>query len=94
MLYVIDCTDKVGHLQTRLDNRDAHLNYLTGFSEQLVMAGPFLSETGDMIGSMLILDFESVEAAKAFCEEDPYAVAGLFSKVNIRAWRRALPTHG
>ena len=91
MLYVIDCTDKVGHLQTRLDNRDAHLNYLTSFSEQLVMAGPFLSDTGDMIGSMLILDFESVEAAKAFCEEDPYTVAGLFSKVEIRPWRQVLP---
>ena len=47
--------------------------YLERFgSEQLIMAGPFLSETGDMIGSMLILDFESVEAAKGvLCSKDP-----------------------
>ena len=91
MLYVIDCTDKVGHLQTRLDNRDAHLNYLTSFSEQLVMAGPFLSETGDMIGSMLIMDFDTLQDAELFCANDPYQLAGLFSEVAIRPWRKTLP---
>ena len=91
MLYVIDCTDKVGHLQTRLDNRDAHLNYLTSFSEQLVMAGPFLSETGDMIGSMLIMDFDTLQDTELFCANDPYQLAGLFSEVAIRPWRKTLP---
>jgi len=91
MLYVIDCTDKVGHLQTRLDNRDAHLNYLTSFSEQLVMAGPFLSETGDMIGSMLIMEFDALHEVEEFCASDPYCAAGLFSRVNIRPWKKVLP---
>jgi hypothetical protein len=91
MLYVIDCTDKVGHLQTRLDNRDAHLNYLTSFSEQLVMAGPFLSETGDMIGSMLIMDFNTLQDVESFCTHDPYQLAGLFSEVAIRPWRKTVP---
>lgn len=91
MLYVIDCIDKVGHLQKRLDNRDAHLNYLTSFSEQLVMAGPFLSETGDMIGSMLIMDFNTLQDAESFCTNDPYQLAGLFSEVAIRPWRKTVP---
>jgi uncharacterized protein YciI len=91
MLYVIDCTDKAEYLQTRLDNRDAHLRYLEGFTEQLVMAGPFLSESGDMIGSMLIMEFETIKEAEDFCANDPYQRAGLFSSVAIRPWRKTLP---
>jgi uncharacterized protein YciI len=91
MLYVIDCTDKTGHLQTRLDNREAHLSYLAGFSEQLLMAGPFLSEAGDMIGSMLIMEFATLQDAESFSANDPYQLAGLFSEVAIRPWRKTLP---
>ena len=91
MLYVIDCTDKAGHLQTRLDNRDAHLSYLEGFAGQLVMAGPFLSESGDMIGSMLIMEFDTLSDVEHFCAGDPYQLAGLFSSVVIRPWRKTLP---
>ena len=91
MLYVIDCTDKTGHLQTRLDNRNSHLSYLADFSEQLVMAGPFLSATGDMIGSMLVMEFETLQDAEFFCANDPYQLAGLFSEVAIRPWRKTLP---
>ena len=91
MIYVIDCTDKVGHLQTRLDNREAHLSYLAGFDGQLIMAGPFLSATGGMIGSMLIMEFETLQDAELFCANDPYQLAGLFSGVAIRPWRKTLP---
>ncbi len=91
MLYVIDCTDEVGHFQTRFDNREAHLSYLAGFSEQLIMAGPFLSATGDMIGSMLIMEFDTLQEAESFCANDPYQLAGLFSEVAIRPWRKTLP---
>ena len=91
MTYVLLCIDKLGHLQTRLDNREAHLNYLTGFSEQLIMAGPFLSETGEMTGSMLIMEFETLQDAELFCANDPYQLAGLFSEVAIRPWRKTLP---
>ena len=91
MLFIIDCSDKPGHGQVRLDNRDAHLTYLEGFKEQLVMAGPFLDDNGDLIGSMLVMDFANRDEARAFCAEDPYAIAGLFTRVAIRPWRKTLP---
>lgn len=34
MLYAIYCKDKPGHLQTRLDNRPAHVEYLKRFEAQ------------------------------------------------------------
>jgi uncharacterized protein YciI len=91
MFFVIDCQDKLGHLAVRLENRDAHLNYLKDFEQQLIMAGPFVDSDNQMIGSMLIMDFNDRGEADSFCAADPYALAGLFERVQIRPWRKALP---
>ena len=60
--------DKPKHLQVRLDNREAHLAYIekTGVVE---MAGPFLDNSGQMSGSLIILDVEDITVAEAwvFC---------------------------
>ena len=62
MLIALIARDKAGALQTRLDNRTAHLAYIeeTGVVAQ---AGPLLD--GDaMIGSLVILDVENLAAAE------------------------------
>ncbi len=89
MRFALICTDKVGALQTRLDNRDAHLAYIaaTGVVE---MAGPFLDANGAMSGSLLILDVADLAAAEAWAQNDPYALAGLFQSVDIRAWKKVI----
>jgi len=81
--------DKAGALQTRLDNRDAHLAYIkeTGVVE---MAGPFLDADGSMCGSMIILDVGSLDAAREWAKNDPYAKAGLFEKVRIEEWKKVI----
>ena len=89
MLAAIICTDRPGHLKTRLENRDAHLAYGRA-SGKLVMAGPFLDEAGDMCGSLLILEVDDMAEARAFAAEDPYALAGLFSEVRIEEWKKVI----
>jgi uncharacterized protein YciI len=89
MLAAIICTDKPGHLKTRLDNREAHLAYGRD-SGKLVMAGPFLDENGDMCGSLLILEVDDMAEAQAFAAEDPYAKAGLFADVRIEEWKKVI----
>ena len=92
MLFVFDCRDKPDHVQVRLDNRGAHLEYLASFREHVLMAGPTLSEDGStMSGSVLILDLEDRAAAEAFAVNDPYAKAGLFERVTIHQWRKVIP---
>jgi uncharacterized protein len=72
MLYAIYCKDKPGHLQTRLDNRSAHVEYLKRFEAQHVCIGPLLSDDGQsMIGSLLVLDFADRQAAETFAADDP-----------------------
>ncbi|MCV2879048.1 YciI family protein [Sedimentimonas flavescens] len=88
MLYAVICRDKPGHLQTRLDTRAAHLAYIdaTGIVK---MAGPFLEE-GQMCGSLVILETDSLEAAQAWAAGDPYAAAGLFESVTVTEWKKVI----
>ncbi|MBP9184134.1 MAG: YciI family protein [Fuscovulum sp.] len=89
MRVALICIDKPGHLEVRKANREAHLAYLaaTGVVE---MAGPFLSETAEMCGSLLVLQVDSLQAAKDWAAADPYAKAGLFDRVEIREWKKVV----
>ena len=91
VLYHILCHDKPGSLQTRLDNREAHLAVVKALGDRLFAAGPLLNADDEMIGSVLIIDFDSDAAAETFCEQDPYAQAGLFEQVTVTRWRQTLP---
>lgn len=92
MLYVVKCVDKPNHLQVRLDNRPAHVEFLKSYGDKLFAAGPTLSDEDDtMTGSVVILDLESKTQAQEFCDNDPYAKAGLFESVSISKWKKVLP---
>jgi uncharacterized protein YciI len=82
------CIDKPDHLQTRLDNRAAHLAHIEN-SGIVEMAGPFLD--GDkMAGSLVILNVDSLDQARDWAANDPYAKAGLFHSVDIREWKKVI----
>ncbi len=89
MRVALICRDKPGALQTRLDNRQAHLDYIaaTGAVE---MAGPFLDAEGKMCGSLLILEVADRASAEAWAAGDPYAKAGLFAEVSLQEWKKVV----
>ncbi|MBP0484302.1 YciI family protein [Sagittula salina] len=89
MLIALMAFDKPGALQVRKDNRDAHLAYIeaTGVVTQ---AGPLLDDAGEMAGSLVILDVADTAAAQDWANNDPYAKAGLFQSVTLRAWKKVI----
>ncbi|WP_116132831.1 YciI family protein [Tropicimonas sp. IMCC34043] len=89
MLVAIICNDKPGALQTRLDNRAAHLAHLKG-SGLARQAGPFLDGAGEMCGSLIILEVADMAQAEDWAANDPYAKAGLFESVTIQRWNRVI----
>lgn len=89
MRVALICKDKPGHLQIRLDNRSDHLAHIQT-SGVVEMAGPFLDAEGQMCGSLLILDVESVDEARAWAAADPYAKAGLFESVSVQEWKKVV----
>ena len=87
MFYALICIDKPDSQQLRLDTRPDHRDHLKALGDTLKHAGPFTNEDGSqMNGSLLIVETDSLEEAKAIAESDPYAKAGLFSDVQVRPW--------
>jgi uncharacterized protein YciI len=89
MRVALVCTDKPGALQTRLDNRAAHLAHIEA-SGVVEMAGPFLDPAGQMCGSLVVLNVETLAEAEAWAAADPYAKAGLFESVKISEWKKVI----
>ncbi len=89
MLIALMAQDKTGALQTRKDNREAHLAYIqsTGVVAQ---AGPLLDSDGEMCGSLIILNVDDMSAAQNWADNDPYAKAGLFQNVTLIEWKRVI----
>jgi len=92
MQFAIYCLDKEGHVQTRLDNRPAHVEHLKAHNDQLLAAGPLLSDDGNtMIGSLLVVEMADRAAVDRFIAADPYAKAGLFQSVTVKPFRKVFP---
>lgn len=89
MLIALIARDKPDHLETRLENRAAHLAYIetTGVVAQ---AGPLLDQEGLMVGSLIILEVEDMAAGEAWAADDPYAKAGLFEAVELITWKKVV----
>lgn len=91
MLFVATCTDKPESNALRLENRPAHLAYLNGLGSKVKAGGALLSaDRQTVIGSMLILEAESEGEIEAMLAHDPYALAGLFARVDVKPWRQAV----
>ena len=86
-LYVISWSDKPNSLEKRMGAREAHLAYIHQQGDKVKLGGPFLGADGQMAGSMILLEADSLEAAQAFHASDPYKVAGLFERSEVRPWR-------
>jgi hypothetical protein len=91
LFFVATCIDKPDHLKMRLDNRPTHLGYLNSLEGKLKVAGALLgADNQTPVGSMLIFDAADEKEARAFVDNDPFARAGLFASVDIKAWRQGV----
>ena len=99
MLYAIMGEDAPGSLERRRAARPAHLERIAGLQKEgrLVLAGPHpaidAADPGPagFTGSLIVAEFASLEAARAWAESDPYATEGVFACVTVRPFRQVLP---
>ena len=99
MLYAIFAHDTASSLSKRLEARPAHLERLQTLQDQgrLVLAGPLPAidspdpgEAG-FTGSLIVAEFESLEAARQWADADPYQAAGVYQSVDIRPFKQVFP---
>lgn len=88
-LFVVSCLDKEDGLETRMAARQDHLAWV-GATGMLRLGGPYLSDKGEMAGSLMIIEAEDIEAARQFNRDDPYTRAGLWQSVDVRPFRITL----
>lgn len=96
MLYVIYSEDIADSLEKRLSVRPAHLARLQLLHDEgrLLTAGPMpavdSNEPGaaGFSGSTVIAEFESLEAAQAWANDDPYIAAGVYRQVSVKPYKK------
>jgi hypothetical protein len=98
-LYAIIGEDAPGKLENRLAVRPAHLARPHELQQdgRLVLAGPFPAiDSPDpgpagFTGSLIVAQFESLEAAKSWADAEPYISAGVFARVTVKPFKKVLP---
>ena len=91
MLYALICTDGPTGAEARTTIRPEHLAYLQTIGSALKLAGPLMSEDGARpVGSLIVIEADTIDDARAFAAGDPYAKAGAFSSVEIKPYNLAI----
>ncbi|MFD1194490.1 YciI family protein [Seohaeicola saemankumensis] len=91
MHYVIHCLDHAGALDRRLAHYAAHKAYLSNPSVKIVISGPLLADDEEtMIGSMFLVDADSLAQVEAFHRNDPFHAAGIWETVSIRPFNKRM----
>lgn len=91
MHYVVHCLDHPGFVEKRLENYDAHKAYLGAADITIVVSGPLLADDEEtMIGSMFLLEADSLKEVEAFHKNDPFYAAGIWEKVSIRPFLKRM----
>lgn len=87
MLFALICMDKPNSLELRQQSRPDHLKFLESLGSGLKAAGPFTDDDGKPTGSLVVIEAADRAAIAEIAARDPYAVAGLFSSVEIKPWK-------
>lgn len=99
MLYAIIATDVPDSLQNRLASRPAHLARLDQLKSEgrLVLAGPHPAVdsndpgTAGFTGSLVVAEFESLQAAEQWAAADPYKAVGVYGDVVVKPFKQVYP---
>ena len=79
--------------------RPAHLQRLEALRDQgrLILAGPHPAIDSDdpgtagFTGSLVVAEFDSLEDAKDWADEDPYRAAGVYEQLTVKPFKLVLP---
>ena len=99
MWYMIIGEDVPDSLTKRKEARPAHLERLQTLKREgrLLTAGPLpaidAEDPGDngFSGSLIIAAFDSLKEARQWADADPYVSIGVYARVTVKPFKKALP---
>jgi uncharacterized protein YciI len=92
-------TDRENSLEARLAVRPEHLERIQALQNEgrLILAGPHPAIDSEdpgpdgFSGSLIVAEFDDIEAAQTWADDDPYARTGVFSNVLVKPFKMVLP---
>jgi uncharacterized protein YciI len=99
MWYAVISQDVENSLELRAMSREAHVARLKALVAEgrLLIAGPHPAIDAEdpgaagFSGSLVVVDFPSLEEAQAWADVDPYVEAGVYAKVIVKPFKKVLP---
>jgi uncharacterized protein YciI len=100
MWYAIIGQDVDDSLEKRMSVRADHIKRLQDLQDEgrMLLAGPNpMIDSEDpgpagFSGSIIVAEFDSLEAAQAWADADPYLAAGVYEKVTVKPFKKVFPT--
>ena len=87
MLFALVALDAPNSVERRMAIRPEHLKHLDALGDKLILAGPFLDDKDQGIGSIVVIEAASLDEARAMFGRDPFMRENLFDQVTIKPWR-------
>jgi len=99
LLYAIISNDVADSLEKRLSVRPAHLKRLQELQDagRLLLAGPLPAVDSDnpgpagFTGSLIVAEFDNLQAAQQWADVDPYRDAGVYANVTVKPFKKVFP---
>jgi uncharacterized protein YciI len=99
MWYAVISEDVPDSLPLRAKARPDHIERLQALAAEgrILIAGPHpaidSNEPGEagFTGSLVVVEFPSLEEAQEWADADPYAAAGVYKRVVVKPFKHILP---
>ncbi|WP_171181769.1 YciI family protein [Ruegeria sp. HKCCD8929] len=90
--FVVHTLDAPGKAEARAANRPAHRARLRQHDHPVSVriGGPLLDGTGEMCGTMLVIEASVCADVETYLAGDPYALAGIYKQVSIHGYNWGL----
>jgi uncharacterized protein YciI len=99
MYYSICCEDTENSLEKRLGARPEHIARIQDLQDQgrLLLAGPNPKIDSEdpgpagFSGSIIIAEFDTLQDAETWANDDPFVQAGVYEKVTVKPFKKTMP---
>ena len=92
-LYTLIAKDRKKGLAQRMAHRPAHLEHMARLDAagRIQYGGPVLDDDGNMAGSLIIIEADDLESARATFGKDPYMIHGVFEHYDVVETKKVFP---
>jgi uncharacterized protein YciI len=100
MFYAIISQDIENSLEKRMGARPEHVQRLQTLQDEgrLLLAGPHPNIDSEdpgpagFSGSLIVAEFDSLQAAQTWADADPYIAAGVYENVIVKPFKKVFPS--